>query len=266
MPELPEVESVRAEVSAWFSGRTITGVHFDDAKPGPKYRHIDVLRGATVLAVKRRGKFLICPLSNGHDLVVHLGMTGVIMRSRPEQHLRVYLTLDNDETLYFRDTRRFGRFAVAKDGDYSLWPTLFHMGPEPLSADFTVARFKQGLQSRVAIKTRLLSQRPVAGVGNIYADEALWLSGIRPDKPSNSLSKPRIKRLRDNIVQVLDSAVQNGGTTIRDFQTGDGEVGRYGLQLKAYGRGGAPCYTCGTPLLRTVIAQRTTVWCRRCQT
>jgi len=207
----------------------------------------------------------VCALEGGHELIIHLGMTGVLQQHKPTSHGRVQLMLSDETSVYFRDTRRFGRFCVAIDGDRSLLPTLHQMGPEPLSNAFTVDAFQRRLTSRSAIKTVLLSQRPVAGVGNIYADEALWRAYIRPSKSAKSLGPKTVTRLHRAINVVMEQAIQAGGTTIRDFQTGSGQQGNYGANLMVYGRGGQPCVRCTEQLSKCVIGQRTTVYCGKCQ-
>lgn len=218
--------------------------------------------------MNRRGKFLLLPLSKGDELVVHLGMTGVISHCPPEGHLRVRLDLDDGPRprMYFRDVRRFGRFLVVSAGDYRLLPALAAMGPEPLSDEFTTAGFKRALaRSSMPVKTYLLSQRPVAGVGNIYADEALWHARINPATPADVVSASRVKALHGAIREVLAASVEAQGTTLNDYRTVNGQVGEYLEQLAAYGHEGDPCRRCGTSLSRTVIGGRATHFCRKCQ-
>lgn len=218
--------------------------------------------------MSRRGKFLILPLSRGDELIVHLGMTGVISTVPPSDHVRVELVLDgpNQCNLYFRDVRRFGRFLVVPAGEYGSLPTLAGMGPEPLSAEFTVAEFRHALsRSSVAVKTYLLSQKPVAGVGNIYADEALWRARIHPETPANEVSAVKAKALRDAIRQVLERSIAAQGTTLSDYRTVNGEPGSFLSQLSAYGQGGKPCSRCGRMMERSVVGARSTVYCPRCQ-
>ena len=266
MPELPEVETVRAELEPWLVNQTVQSATLIDAPDGPKYADLQLAVGGTIEAVARRGKFLILPLSNGHELVIHLGMTGVVTAVQPEKHTRVRLTFkDSTSPLYFQDVRRFGRFCVAPHGVRDFLPTLHNMGPEPLSEAFTLEHFFSLLQCRVAIKTRLLSQRAVAGVGNIYADEALFIAGICPTRVSHSITRPQAEALRCAVVAVLDKAVRSGGTTIRDFTTGSGRRGEYGTALKVYGRGGEPCVHCEMELQQAQVGRRTTVWCSKCQ-
>ena len=203
-----------------------------------------------------------------HDLVIHLGMTGVVRRDPPDAHLRVRLELDPgpDPVLYFEDTRRFGRFLVTDAGSYGDLPTLAGMGPEPLSEEFTPAAFHAALRrSRAAVKTWILTQKPVAGVGNIYADEALWRARVHPRTPADRVSKAKAKALRDAIRDVLASAVERQGTTLRDYRTVNGNVGAYADQLEVYGHPEEPCPRCGTPLRKIVLGGRGTHFCPRCQ-
>jgi len=267
MPELPEVETVRRELSPWLSGRTILRARRAEAPPGPKYAHLERADGQRIAAVTRRGKFLVLPLSGGDELIIHLGMTGVVTPTPPSDHVRVTLELDGDAptTVYFRDPRRFGRFLVALGGDRSPLPTLAALGPEPLSGDFTGARLAEGLRGRASVKAALLGQRAVAGLGNIYVDEALWRVRIHPATAAGDVSRRKISALRDAIVEILSAAIDARGTTLSDYRTVSGEEGEYVGRLDAYGRGGQPCRRCETPLVRTVIAQRGTHFCPRCQ-
>ena len=201
-------------------------------------------------------------------LVIHLGMTGVVGPVRPDAHERVRLTLDAgpDPVLYFRDVRRFGRFLLLPGGDPAGLPTLAAMGPEPLSDDFDEAGFARALKrSGVAVKTYLLSQRPVAGVGNIYADEALWRAGIHPATPARRVPRAQVGPLRDAIREVLAAAVEAQGTTLNDYRTVNGEVGAYLQQLAAYGHEGDACKRCGHPIERIVLGARGTHLCPQCQ-
>ncbi|PIE21195.1 MAG: DNA-formamidopyrimidine glycosylase [Proteobacteria bacterium] len=267
MPELPEVETVRRELASWLTGRLIVEARRADAPAGPKYANLERASGQRITRVDRRGKFLVMPLSEGDELIAHLGMTGVITPSRPDDHVRVVLSFDGPapSALFFKDARRFGRFLVAPGGDRSALPTLQHMGPEPLSPEFTLAAFEARLWSSAPIKAALLSQRPVAGLGNIYVDEALWRAGIHPATKARAVPRRQLASLRDAIVQVLSAALGAGGTTLSDYRHIDGAVGRYQRHLDAYGRTGQPCRRCGTPIVRTAVAQRSTHYCPRCQ-
>lgn len=267
MPELPEVETVRRELAPWLTGRTILSARRVEAPAGPKYADLERAEGQSIVAVERRGKFLLLPLSGGDELVVHLGMTGVITPAQPADHVRVRLILDGSDrpTLYFRDPRRFGRFLVCLGGDRSALPTLAALGPEPLAPDFTAARLAEGLTGRAAVKVALLSQRPVAGLGNIYVDEALWRARIHPETPARSVSPRGVRALRDAIVAILGDAVAARGTTLSDYRTVGGDRGEYVGHLDAYGRAGEPCRRCQTAIVRVVVGARGTHLCPRCQ-
>ena len=254
-----------------------------DAPPGPKTANLERAVGQRIEAVTRRGKFLLLPLRRpsaaapdaiggvdlpGDELVVHLGMTGVLSPRPPASHLRLRLRLDGPEpdVLYVQDTRRFGRVLVVPSGDYRTLPTLAAMGPEPLSPDFTVVAFAAALaRSEQPVKAYLLSQRPVSGVGNIYADEALWRARVHPQTPARALSRPRVRALHAAIREVLAAAVELQGTTLYDYRTVNGEVGAYLEKLDAYGHDGDPCPRCGVSIVRIVVGQRGTHLCPRCQ-
>lgn len=265
IPELPEVETVRLELAPWLSGAVITTAALLDARPGPKYAGLERAVGRRIMAVNRRGKFLLLPLDGGDELIIHLGMTGVLS-PEPASHLRVKLEIDTmPSTLYFRDARRFGRFLVVPAGDYTSLPTLAALGPEPLSPDFYPARFARALRVKTAIKTHLLSQRPVAGVGNIYADEALWRARLHPLTPAARLSAQQVTRLCRAIKEVLSESLSAHGTTLSDYRTVNGEVGGFGSFLQVYGRAGEPCLRCGRTVEKLVVAARGTHYCPHCQ-
>jgi len=265
MPELPEVETVRRELAPRLTGRTIVRAERVAAPAGPKYHGLARARGQRIAAVGRRGKFLVMPLSGGDELVVHLGMTGALSFEAPTDHVRVRVTLD-EGVLWFRDPRRFGRFVVLAPGERGLLPALAAMGPEPLEAAFTAAVLAEGLaRSRAAIKAVLLGQKVVAGVGNIYADEALFRAGIHPEAPASSLSPGRVTRLWAAIREVLQAGVDDGGTTLSDYRRVDGSRGEHAAALLVYGREGEACARCGRALERIVLGQRGTTFCRRCQ-
>ncbi len=265
MPELPEVESVRRQLDPELSGRRIDDVWTDPLPTVPREFH-DVERaiGHTIESVGRRGKFMIAPLDGGLELILHLGMTGSFAFGGKEVHTRAILSLDDHRDLVFHDPRRFGRMAVVDAGDYSGLPTLAALGPEPLSDDFDRDSFTTLLaRTRSSIKPYLLSQRPVAGVGNIYADEALWLARIHP--MSRRVGRDRAHALHTAIREVLAGSLEREGTTFRDYQMVNGTSGRNVGFLIAYGRGGQPCPRCSTPLRKIVLGGRGTTYCPRCQ-
>lgn len=244
-----------------------------EAPEGPKYAGLERLAGQRILSVERRGKFLLLPLEapdgqRRDELVVHLGMTGVIRHTPPPAHLRVRVRLEGAEpaTLYFQDVRRFGRFVVVPAGDYAALPTLAALGPDALDAAFTPEAFAAALAtSRVAVKTLLLSQRPVAGVGNIYADEALWRAGTHPLRAAATLTRAEVRALHAAVVAVLEESVALQGTTLYDYRTVNGEVGAFLERLAVYGHEGDPCPRCGSTIEKLLVGQRGTHVCRRCQ-
>jgi formamidopyrimidine-DNA glycosylase len=265
MPELPEVESVRRQLRPRLVGRRILAV---DAVPQARFHDVARAAGHRVLEVRRRGKYLIAPLDGGLDLVGHLGMTGSFrVRGEdgwaPDAYVRASLRLD-DGVLDFRDVRRFGLLRVTPAGDYSAIPTLARLGPEPLSADFDPLGFYRRLAvTRMPVKPFLLSQRAVAGVGNIYADEALWRSRVNPR--ARRVGRLRAHALWAAVREVLAEAIEREGTTFRDYRMVDGQSGRNAGRLCVYGRAGLPCVRCGRPLAKTVVGGRGTTYCRGCQ-
>ena len=269
MPELPEVETVRRQLAPRLVGRTIVeaGSH-----PSAKFTPARAATGSRITGDDRRGKFLLFGLDGERELIVHLGMTGQLrFRSRsagpePEAdpYLRAWWALDDGETLEFVDVRRFGRIRVVPTGDYRSLPTLHTAGPEPFAEDFDGKQFHALLsKSRRKLKTQLLSQRPIAGVGNIYADEALWMARINPKATRISLA--RAEKLLEAIRIVLAKGLDNGGTTLRDYRDAEGRSGDNQNSLAAYGRSGLPCVRCETPLRSAVLDARTTTWCPTCQ-
>ena len=275
MPELPEVESVRRQLAPELTGRRVVEVWWD-AHPHARLSDLELLTGRRIEAVERRGKFLRCPLDADPDgdeleLILHLGMTGSFRFAPADQgmagitHVRVRAVLDDGRALLFRDPRRFGRASVVPAGDYAQTvPTLAQLGPEPLTDDFDPDVFAAALaRTSGPVKARLLDQRLVAGVGNIYADEALWLARIHP--ASRRVGRKRAHALHAAIREVLAAAIEREGTTFRDYQMVNGESGRNADFLRAYGQGDLPCTRCGTPMVRSVVAQRGTTHCPSCQ-
>ena len=265
MPELPEVESVRRQLDPELSGSSVTDAWWDPLPTVPReFYQLELLPGRKISHVGRRGKFLIAPLDDGLELVMHLGMTGSFRFDYDDPYVRARAWLDDGRVLAFRDPRRFGRMAVVEAGIYDSLPTLAMLGPEPLSDDFDPDVFAWELERTSSpIKPFLLSQRPVAGVGNIYADEALWQARIHP--MSRRVGKRRALLLRDAIRDVLSAAIEREGTTFRDFQMVNGESGRNVNFLVAYGRAGEPCPRCKTSLRKIVLGGRGTTYCPKCQ-
>ncbi len=232
-----------------------------------RFDAVEKAAGHRISGVGRRGKYLLAGLDGALELVMHLGMTGSFrFRSdgwRPDPYVRATFELD-DDVLDFRDVRRFGRLTVVPAGEYGGIPTLAALGPEPLSDEFDPAGFHAALaRTRMAVKPALLTQRAVAGVGNIYADEALWRARISP--LARRLSRLRTDRLWLAIREVLAEAIEREGTTFRDYRMINGESGRNASYLVAYGQAGQPCPRDGTPLRRIVLGGRGTTYCPRCQ-
>jgi formamidopyrimidine-DNA glycosylase len=265
MPELPEVESVRRRLHPELAGRRVEEVWFDPHRNLPRqFVDVDLAVGHTILEVGRRGKFMIAPLTGALELVMHLGMTGSFRFGLDDPYVRARLHLDDGRTLSFKDPRRFGRLAVVEAGRYEAIPMLASLGPEPLSEEFDPVLFAADLARTTApIKPYLLTQKPVAGVGNIYADEALWLARIHP--ASRRVGPARARALHAAIREVLTSAVEREGTTFRDYRGVTGEPGRNASFLSAYGRAGWPCPRCGLPLRKILLGARGTTYCPRCQ-
>jgi formamidopyrimidine-DNA glycosylase len=265
MPELPEVESVRRQLDPELSRRRVDDIWFDShPNVARQFINAGALAGRTIAHVGRRGKFIVCPLDGGWELVMHLGMTGSFRFDFDDPYVRAKLWLEDGRTLAFRDPRRFGRLAVGAAGDYLQIPTLAQLGPEPLSDEFDPDAFAAAVaRTRAPIKPFLLGQREVAGVGNIYADEALWRARIHP--VSRRVGRARALALHGAIRDVLTEAIEREGTTFRDYRTLSGEAGRNAAFLVAYGQAGRPCPRCGTPLRRIVLGGRGTTYCPRCQ-
>ena len=264
MPELPEVETIRRQLAPRLQARRIQDAHSHWSE---KFTPAKEVIGTAVQALSRKGKYLITSLDDGRELIVHLGMTGslTITPDTPDDpYIRAWWQLDGDETLVYRDVRRFGRIRCVPAGQYDTIPTLAAQGPDALSPDFTAEGFYQALRnSRRRIPTQLLSQKPVAGVGNIYGTEALWMAGIHPAK--RQISRAAAARLHASLVQVLKEGLADGGTTLRDYRNADGGEGSHQDALACYGRSGQPCLRCSTPLQHRVYDARTLTFCPQCQ-
>tara|TARA_B100000686_G_C16705447_1_gene925953 strand:+ start:594 stop:1403 length:810 start_codon:yes stop_codon:yes gene_type:complete len=267
MPELPEVESIRRQLEPLLMGKKIIS---SVESSSPKFFQAKKACDHVISRVDRRGKYLLIRLekvSCKRDLVIHLGMTGSLQIGKPhtnEPHLRAQWTLEDGLCLLFRDIRMFGRVSVVNQGDYQSFPTLNLMGPEPFDPLLNSYDFYSSLaSSRQKIKTKLLSQRPIAGIGNIYADEALWRARINP--VIRRISPERASSLLRSIQQVLLEALRYGGTTLRDYQKPDGSFGRNQNRLICYGKAGKPCQACKEKLQFRLVDQRSTTWCPTCQ-
>ena len=273
MPELPEVETIVRDIRPTLVGRRIGRVtlsHDDVLRGVTRRRLLRRLPGARVKRVFRRAKHAVIELDRAR-LVIQPGMTGSLQvhrRALSEAEARYAVLraeLSGGRELVYTDVRRLGTLLLLDEKEWAAYDAA--IGPEPLDDDFSVERFAAALRgSRQAIKKVIMDQRHLAGVGNIYANEALFAAGIDPSKPANKLSPDDHRRLHAGIRRILTAAIASNGTTFRDYRTGTGEEGHFQLELAVYGRQGEPCRVCGTRLAGThEIDQRTTVFCHRCQ-
>jgi formamidopyrimidine-DNA glycosylase len=270
MPELPEVETTRRGIEPHLRGRRIERLVVRQPRlrwPVPVELG-GLLQGRSVERVDRRAKYLLVPFAHG-TLIMHLGMSGslrlVPTGQRIGKHDHVDLDLDSGQTLRFTDPRRFGA-VLWQPADAPTHPLLMDLGPEPLSNDFDGDYlFERARGRKVPVKALLMDGHIVVGIGNIYANEALFAAGIRPDRAAGRISRQRYGRLAEAVKQILARSIRQGGTTLRDFVGGDGKPGYFRQQLAVYGRGGEPCHDCGRPLLEVRLGQRSTVFCGGCQ-
>jgi formamidopyrimidine-DNA glycosylase len=272
LPELPEVESVRTRLEPLLTGRRFERVEIHDTRLVRPYEPAEVaaeLEGERVAAVERRGKYLIVRFDSGRVLLIHLRMTGSLRHATSglgdDPHRRAVVRLDNGSDVAYRDVRRFGTWLLLEPGE--LEPYLAaRLGDEPLDALFTAARLGQRLAKRRApIKAALLDQRTLAGMGNIYVDEALWRARIHPLRPAMSLDKPELRRLHKGIRDSLAVGIARQGSTLRDYALPDGTSGSMQEEFKVYGREGEPCNRCGSPIAKTRVGGRGTWYCSTCQ-
>ncbi len=277
MPELPEVETVASDLRPYLVGKRIVRAHLGFPSivrhPEPE-RFVDGVEGRTIEAVTRRGKYILMHLGEADTgqllLVVHLGMSGSLRYVDPAvplaDHVHATFDLDDLHQLRYRDPRRFGRLLFGTEEELVAARKLPRLGPEPIDPAFTDLDLYRRLKRRRApVKALLLDQEVVAGVGNIYADEALHRSRIRPDRPGSSLSRQATRRLHGALRELLAAAIVNRGSSVNSYMDAFGEKGRQQEELLVYGRAGDPCTTCGRPLASVRLAGRTTVFCRRCQ-
>jgi formamidopyrimidine-DNA glycosylase len=270
MPELPEVETTLRGIEPYITGQTITNViirHFGLRWPIPCNLR-EILIGQTINNLTRRAKYLLLSAQSGH-LIIHLGMSGKmsILKTHiaPSKHDHVDLEFNNGICLRFNDPRRFGAY-LWTDEDPDLHPLLKELGPEPLTAAFTAQHLWRLAQNRkVPVKSFIMSNHIVVGVGNIYAAEALFDAGIDPRKPAGKISIEAYQLLVAAIKKILRAAIKKGGTTLKDFLNTDGKKGYFSINLKVYGRGKLPCVHCDTELQEIRLGQRSTVFCPKCQ-
>ncbi len=274
MPELPEVETIVREIAPGLEGCRIARVELkktDVLRGVSKARLIKTLRGNTIEQVYRRAKHAVFRLSSGHRMIIQPRMTGSLLvyerqLTRDEGKYAVLIcTLTDGRKFVYRDVRRLGTIWLLEETGWIAYTG--RLGPEPLEETFTPFVFADRLRgTRTAVKKAIMDQRRVAGVGNIYANEALFDARLDPATPTNKLSLEEFARLHAAIVDVLQRALASSGTTLRDYRTGRGERGRFQFALRVYGRGGDKCKNCGRKLVMThEIDRRQTVYCRRCQ-
>ena len=270
VPELPEVETIARGLDRAVTGKTVARVRVSLPKVAiapASERFERALAGETIAAVGRRGKYVVFNLASARRLAVHLRMTGrLIVRqagyAEPVPYTHVAIAFTDGSGLDFADVRQFGRMRLLAEND----PWDADGGIEPLSEGFTSEAFVSMLDGRrTPIKSFLLDQTRIAGVGNIYACEALWEAGIRPSRPSHKISKPARRRLHGAVRSVLQRAIEARGTSVDDYVDAEGLKGGFQNQLAVYGRLGEPCPRCASAIVRTVIGQRGTWWCRTCQ-
>ena len=272
MPEMPEVEQVRKTLAPHIEGKRITSVevYLDRLIKHPTVeKFVAGLVGKTIQKVGRKGKYLVLHTGENQKLIVHLRMTGALLAQSSDApapaYAKIKFTLTEGITMWFTDIRTFGTLYLVTNDDAYIegYETL---GPEPLSEGFTAAYLAPlAAKSRKPIKTFILDQRVIAGLGNIYADECLALSGILPMRLANTLSQAEIEELCKAVNAVIAQGIKNRGTTFRDYKDGEGNKGDNQNHLLVYGRKGEPCKKCGAILLGTKIGGRGTVYCEYCQ-
>jgi formamidopyrimidine-DNA glycosylase len=272
MPELPEVETVRSRLAPGLEGRRLEHVEILDPRLVRPFEPVAVaaeLEGERIAAVERRGKYLVFRFESGRSLLIHLRMTGSLRHGpagsgMDDPYRRAVVNLDDGSDVTYRDVRRFGTWLLVEPGE--LEPYLARrLGAEPLERNFTAARLAARLAGRRApIKAALLDQRTIAGMGNIYADEALWYARVHPLKPAAELEREEIRRLHRGVRRALAAGIARQGATLRDYALPDGAAGAMQHEFKVYGRTGEPCERCGTPIEKTRVAGRGTWYCPTC--
>jgi len=267
MPELPEVETIKNELLPHVVGHTIKSVTLFWERmlrqPSPDEFHSGV-SGQKITGLSRRGKYLVFQLDGGDCLIAHLKMSGSLLidKGEPPQYTRAIIHLDDGSSIFFRDPRKFGTLQLVKDSN----TVLCKLGTEPLSPGFTPKTLYDSLKKRKApIKAALLDQGFIAGIGNMYADEALFTAGIYPLRPANSLSRNEVRRLHRAIQDILQEAIGNKGASVRSYFLPNGEKGTAHSHFRVAHCGGKPCPACGTPIQRIPVRNRGSYFCPKCQ-
>jgi formamidopyrimidine-DNA glycosylase len=272
MPELPEVETVRRCLEPVLTGRRLERVEISDPRLVRPYAPDEVaaeLQGERVASVERRGKYLIIRFETDRVLLIHLRMTGSLRHSHSglddDPHRRALVRLDDGSDVAYRDVRRFGTWLLLEPGELDPYLAT-RVGDEPLDVLFTAARLGERLaRRRTPVKAALLDQRTLAGLGNIYVDEALWRARIHPLRLAESLDRAELRRLHRAVRTALEHGIARQGSTLRDYALPDGGSGSMQHEFKVYGRGGEPCDRCGTPIAKIRVAGRGTWFCPSCQ-
>jgi len=274
MPELPEVETIRLALELHLVGRRLERVEIHDprlVRPFEPKAVAAELEGERVSALQRRGKYLIVRFDSGRALLIHLRMTGSLRHAPPrslgdDPYRRAVVRLDDGSDVAYRDVRRFGTWLLLEPDELDPYLSM-RVGREPLERGFTMRRLGERLAGRRApVKAALLDQRTVAGLGNIYVDEALWRARIHPLRPAGTLDQDEVARLTRGIRDALKAGIARQGASLRDYSTPDGRRGRMQEEFRVYGRAGEPCLRCGTPVEKIRAAGRGTWYCSSCQT
>jgi formamidopyrimidine-DNA glycosylase len=274
VPELPEVETIRRQLAPLVEGRRFEGVEIDDPRLTRPLDREDVARdleGELVNELDRRGKYLIFRFESGRALLIHLRMTGSLRHTEPnaesipDSHRRAVVTLDDGSAVSYRDVRRFGTWLLLEPEDVDVYVDA-RVGREPLGEAYKARHLAESLRGRRApVKAAILDQRTIAGVGNIYADEALWRARVHPLTPADALTPEDVRALHRAIRRALERGILRQGSTLSDYRRPDGENGTMQDEFKVYGRGGEPCARCGTPIDKIRVAGRGTWYCPSCQ-
>lgn len=269
---MPEVETVRCGLNSQVKGRKITNVEirYPDLITGDVNQFIEFVTDATITDVGRRAKFLLIHLNNGYTIISHLRMEGRYRISADpsaiDKHSHAIFTLDNGQKMIYNDVRKFGRMQLWNTDDLDNNKSLQKLGPEPLSKPFTFALLKPRImRHHKDIKTVLLDQSVMSGLGNIYVDEVLWKAKIHPQTPSNHLSDTDIQNIIELSNQEMKKAIEAGGSTIRSYIDATGHKGNMQNSLKVYGKEGTPCPRCGTNIVKIKVSGRGTHFCPKCQ-
>ena len=275
MPELPEVETICRGLKPLVAGQTILAIHSSGHRLRqaiPLAEMTSGLIGATITEVSRRAKYILIHLNSGHILLIHLGMTGKLgvfaSSLPPAKHCHLRLVFASDREMRYNDSRRFGLVQLCQPEQAATIEQQFFAGcgPEPFSTSCTAAYLQQAARGRtIAIKTLIMTNAVIVGVGNIYANESLFQAGIRPDKEAGQLTGREWRVLIDRLRAVLSEAIACGGSTISDYVNADQQQGYFQMNFKVYGRKGEGCLNCGSLIEKMVIGGRATYFCRKCQ-